>query len=195
MTQPLGRAIGNVLEIKSSIEFLKGNPECDEIKTLIDDFLIDILIATKKVNNRNKAKTLIDEVINNGAALKIFYKWVCAQGANLKALTSDKYFHPKHRYEIKATKSGFVNYKSTKSVGLSSFFLGAGRLRKEDSLDYQAGIYLDKIRNESVRKGDVVATLYSSKPIKKEAITHFVNNLEINQKPLKINPVIVKVMK
>ncbi|MDR3257630.1 MAG: thymidine phosphorylase [Mycoplasmataceae bacterium] len=195
MTQPLGRAIGNALEIKSSIEFLKGNPECNEVKILIYDFLIDILITTKKVNNRNKAKILIDEVISNGAALKIFYKWVCAQGANEKLITSGEYFHPKYHYEIKASKSGFVNYKSTKSVGLSSFFLGAGRLRKEDPLDYQAGIYLNKIRNEPVHKGDVVATLYSSKPIKKEAITHFVNNLEINQKPLKISPVIVKVMK
>jgi thymidine phosphorylase len=54
---------------------------------------------------------------------------------------------------------------------------------------------LNKIRNEYARRGEGVATLYSSKPIKKEAITHFINNLEINQKPLKINPVIVKVMK
>jgi thymidine phosphorylase len=73
MTQPLGRAIGNALEVKASVEFLKGNPECDEIKTLIYDFVTDILVATKKVSNRNKAKALIDEVIDSGSALKIFY--------------------------------------------------------------------------------------------------------------------------
>ncbi|MDR3330523.1 MAG: thymidine phosphorylase [Mycoplasmataceae bacterium] len=195
MTQPLGRAIGNAIEVKSSVEFLKGNPECPEIKTLIDDFIIDILMTTKKCNDRIKAQRMIDTVINNGSALKIFYKWVSAQGANQKLVASGNYFKPKYHYEVKAPQSGFVNYKSTKSIGLSSFFLGAGRLKKEDPLDYQAGIYLNKIKNEYAHKGDTIATLYSSKLISKEAITHFNNNLEINQKQFKINPIIIKVMK
>jgi pyrimidine-nucleoside phosphorylase len=72
MTQPLGRTIGNAIEIKSTIDFLQGHPESKEVKTLIYDFVSDILITTKKAKNKNIAINLIDEVINNGQALKVF---------------------------------------------------------------------------------------------------------------------------
>jgi thymidine phosphorylase len=113
----------------------------------------------------------------------------------MNLLKSGKYFNPKHSHKILATRNGYVDYKSTKTIGLTSFFLGAGRLRKEDGIDFHAGLYLDKIQNEYVKKGDVIATLYSSKPIKKEAIEHFINNLNYNNKPIKENKQIIRVMK
>jgi thymidine phosphorylase len=72
MTQPLGRAIGNAIEMKASIDFLSGNPESKEVKKLIYDFISDILITTKKVKNKNQAIKLIDQVINNCKALSVF---------------------------------------------------------------------------------------------------------------------------
>jgi pyrimidine-nucleoside phosphorylase len=72
MNQPLGRAIGNAIEIKSSIDFLKGNPESKEVKKLIYDFVSDILISTKKANNKKESVKLIDQVISNGKALSVF---------------------------------------------------------------------------------------------------------------------------
>jgi pyrimidine-nucleoside phosphorylase len=107
----------------------------------------------------------------------------------------DKYFNPTYKRVIKAPKSGYVNYFSTKTIGLTSFYLGAGRIRKEDSIDYHAGIYLNKICNEYVQKGEVVGTLYSSKPIKDYSVIHFTKNLQINNKPIKMEPMIEKVMK
>jgi pyrimidine-nucleoside phosphorylase len=73
MTQPLGRAIGNAIEVKAAIDFLKGNYECNEIKELIYEFACDILISTHITNNKKDALNKIDQVIKNGAALKIFY--------------------------------------------------------------------------------------------------------------------------
>ncbi|GHU34839.1 hypothetical protein FACS1894166_12740 [Bacilli bacterium] len=73
MTQPLGRAVGNAIEVKAAIEFLKGNPECNEIKDLIYRFVSDICLTTSKAKNQRGAYQLIDEVIRSGKALQVFY--------------------------------------------------------------------------------------------------------------------------
>jgi pyrimidine-nucleoside phosphorylase len=73
--------------------------------------------------------------------------------------------------------------------------LGAGRLRKEDNIDYQAGVYLDKVKNEYVKKNQVLATLYSSKPINKSLIKDFLTNTHITSKPQKEEPIIIKIMR
>jgi thymidine phosphorylase len=110
-------------------------------------------------------------------------------------LKNGKYFNPKYQHKIIASQNGYINYLSTRTVGLTSFFLGAGRLRKEDGIDFHAGLYLNKIKNEYAKKGELVATLYSSKPIRKEAIQHFINNLQYNNKPQKHEKEIIKVIK
>jgi pyrimidine-nucleoside phosphorylase len=74
MEQPLGRTIGNAIEIKSAIEFLKGNPESQEVKELIYDFVSDILVTTKKATSKANAQQLIDKVINSRKALDVFYE-------------------------------------------------------------------------------------------------------------------------
>jgi thymidine phosphorylase len=74
MKQPLGRAVGNAIEVKASIDYLSGNPECKEIKELIDNFIVDILLTTKKAKNHIDAQKQIDNVINNGKALEKFYE-------------------------------------------------------------------------------------------------------------------------
>lgn len=195
MTQPLGRTIGNAIEIKSTIDFLQGHPESKEVKTLIYDFVSDILITTKKAKNKNIAINLIDEVINNGQALKVFINWVKAQHANMALINTNKYFKPKYQLSIKSNRNGYVSYCSTKKIGLISFVLGAGRLRKEDGIDYHAGIQLHKIKNEYVKVGEAIATLYSSKPIDKSLINVFNDNLLITAQPHKNTPIIIKVMK
>ncbi|GHU34834.1 hypothetical protein FACS1894166_12730 [Bacilli bacterium] len=113
----------------------------------------------------------------------------------MQHLKNDKYFNPTYKHIVKSPKSGYVNYLSTKTIGLTSFYLGTGRVRKEDAIDFHAGVYLNKIRNEYVGKGEPVGTLYSSKPIKDHPILHFTKNLQINNKPLKMKPMIAKVMK
>jgi pyrimidine-nucleoside phosphorylase len=76
-----------------------------------------------------------------------------------------------------------------------SFRLGAGRLRKEDLIDYQAGVYLNKVKNEYVKKGDVIATLYSSRPIDKSLVNDFMRNVMLASHPHKDIPMIIKVMR
>jgi thymidine phosphorylase len=110
-------------------------------------------------------------------------------------VNSDNYFKPKYHLDINATRDGYINYHSTKVIGLVSFNLGAGRLHKEDAIDYHAGVYLHKVSNEYAKKGETIATLYSSKPIPKSLVNDFTNNLTFNTKPSKNTPIIIKVMK
>ncbi|MDR1235194.1 MAG: thymidine phosphorylase [Mycoplasmataceae bacterium] len=195
MTQPLGRAIGNAIEIKASIDFLKGNPECDEVKSLIYDFVADIMLTVKKTKTRKQALMQIEQVIQTGKASKVFNQWVISQHANANLLNSGKYFNPRHIKIIKAPKSGYVDYRSTKTIGLISFKLGAGRLHKEDPIDFHAGIYLNKIRNEYVKANETLATFYSSKPINRLLEKEFLDNVLLTKQPHKKEPIIVKVMK
>jgi thymidine phosphorylase len=110
-------------------------------------------------------------------------------------INTNKYFKPKYQLSIKSNRNGYVSYCSTKKIGLISFVLGAGRLRKEDGIDYHAGIQLHKIKNEYVKVGEAIATLYSSKPIDKSLINVFNDNLLITAQPHKNTPIIIKVMK
>lgn len=176
MTQPLGTCIGNAIEAKAAIDFLDGKFENQAIKNLIYQFAIDICLSTKIVKNKQEAIKKIDKVINDKIALNIFKSWAVSQGSNMKLLNSN-FFHPKYRLNIKSLKKGYIKYISTKEIGMISFFLGAGRLKKEDSIDYQAGIKLNKTINDYVKKGDILATLYSSKPIDKSLVKRFNDNV------------------
>jgi thymidine phosphorylase len=74
MNQPLGRAVGNAIEVKASIDYLSNKPECTQAKALIDEFIVDILLTTKVAKNKTQAISLIDEVISSGKALAKFYE-------------------------------------------------------------------------------------------------------------------------
>ncbi len=195
MNQPLGRAIGNMIEIKSSIEFLHGNYESDDIKELIYEFVSDILVFTKICKNKQVALKEVDSVIKSGKALDKFYEWIKSQGGDVRKISKNNFFNPKYKYEVKATKNGFIKYKSTREVGMVSFLLGAGRVVKSAPIDFQAGVYLNKIINEKVKIGETVATLYSSKKISKELIKRFSNNIEYSSKKFNQTPNIVKIIK
>jgi len=117
------------------------------------------------------------------------------QYGNINLVRNNKYFNPAHKLVIKATKNGYVNYLSAKTIGEISFKLGAGRIRKEDDVDFQAGIYLNKVRNEYVKVGQPIATLYSSSIIDKTLVDKFNENTRYLSKPLKVNNPVVKVVK
>lgn len=195
MNQPLGRSIGNALEIRSSINFLKGKYESIQEKELIFEFISDILVFTKLAKNKKEALAKIEHSIASHEAIDKFYEWISSQHANADLIKKDKFFNPKYHYEIKATKSGFIKYKSTKEVGMVSFLLGAGRVTKQAPIDYQAGIYLNKVMNENVKKNETIATLYSSKKIDKSLIKRFMDNVLFSSKKFEQYPNIVKIIK
>ncbi len=195
MIQPLGRAIGNAIEVKEAINFLKGKFATSKLKDLIYDFLIDILMTSKIATNRKIAIELIDSVIKNKKAYNCFIDWAVANGSDKNKLKSFTYFKPRYSLKIISPSSGYISYTSTKKMGMLSNDLGAGRLKKNSKIDWQAGIYLNKIYNEKVKKGEVIATLYSSKPISSIIKTQFIKNVKIKNTRFNDYKQILKVVK
>lgn len=178
MQQPLGKAIGNLIEIKEAIDFLLGNTDdYPDIKQLIYKFATKILMEIKKIS-LPKAHKEIDFVIKSKKALHKFYLWIKEQkGIDLSK--KKLCFNPKYKSLIKANKSGYLKLKSTAQIGNICKDLGGGRLKKEDKIDFYAGVYLVKKFDDYVKIGDTIAILYSSKHIGNNIKQKFLNNISI----------------
>lgn len=160
MDEPLGQTVGNGLEIIESIEFLKGNYK----KDLYD---VTVALASKTLLNCNKAKDIIeahkkiDEVINNGSALNKLKELIIAQKGNCNVINDYSLLNKaKNKLEIKAGNNGFVNSLDALKIAHGAKLLKAGRDKKQDKIDYDAGIKLNKKTGDKVQKGETLLTLF-----------------------------------
>lgn len=169
MDQPLGKAIGNKNEIIEAIEAVKGNMAKD-LEEVIYSSCATILQQAKVANSYDHGKELTREMIKSGKPFELFKTWIKAQGGNVELLLSDKFWNPKHKKEIFADKDGFMNIISAVEFGIVAMKIGAGRQTKEDNIDFDAGINLNKQTGDSVKSGDLLFTMYSSNPISEEIV-------------------------
>ncbi|MCF1355195.1 thymidine phosphorylase [Mycoplasma hominis] len=194
MQQPLGKTIGNKIEVLEAIDTLNGHGPKD-FTEIIYSSGSTLLVLAQKAKDEVEARKMIDEVINNKKAYNKFLEWISAQGGNIKVFEKDsKWFNPQYKQEIIASQSGYLKIKSAIDFGLVAMKLGAGRSKKEDSIDYEAGIYLNKSSNEYVNKGDVLFTLYSSKPINPELQKELLSAIEFSESKHDIQTVFAKLM-
>ncbi|AWX69252.1 thymidine phosphorylase [[Mycoplasma] anseris] len=193
MEQPLGRTIGNKIEVLEAIDTLKGNAP-EDFKEIIYSSGSTLLILADLAKNENEARKMIDETIKNGKAYQKFLEWIKSQGGNVKVFENQNWLDPKYKYEIKSNQNGYLKINSAISFGNVAMKLGAGRATKEESIDFEAGIYLNKVSNEYVNKGDILFTLYSSKPINQELEKEILNSIEFNDQKYEIKPVLAKLM-
>ncbi|QKX38972.1 thymidine phosphorylase [Metamycoplasma hominis] len=194
MQQPLGKTIGNKIEVLEAIDTLNGHGPKD-FTEIIYSSGSTLLVLAQKAKDEVEARKMIDEVINNKKAYNKFLEWISAQGGNIKVFEKDsKWFNPQYKQEIIASQSGYLKIKSAIDFGLVAMKLGAGRSKKEDSIDYEAGIYLNKSSNEYVNKGDVLFTMYSSKPINPELQKELLSAIEFSESKHDIQTVFAKLM-
>ena len=162
MEQPLGRAVGNAIEVIESVEFLKGNMTAD-IKELTYEMASLALTSLGKAQNKDEAYAKIDEAINSGKALEFFRDLIKSQGGNPQVVDNYRFFaQPNYAFQIKAPQNGFIWNIDAYKTAYACKILGAGRERKHDQIDYSAGIYLNKICGEQIAEGEVIATLYAN---------------------------------
>lgn len=160
MEQPLGCAIGNSLEIIESIEFLKGNKKSD-LYEIVLELASKTLFNCKLADEYNKAKAKIDEVIDNGSALDKLKQIISAQGGDVRCIDDYSLFNVgKNQIEIVAEDSGYISKLDALDIAYSAKLLGAGRDKKSDSIDFGAGIRLNKKIGDSIQKGEPVMTLF-----------------------------------
>lgn len=167
MEEPLGRAIGNSLEVIESIEFLRGgkcNSNCgDDLVELTYDFASIALIQTGKYFNMEEAKEYLKSVVESGKALDKFKELIQAQGGDSKVVDDySKFPQAKYVVEIKSEKEGYINNIDAYEIAYACKILGAGREKKTDDIDYAVGIYLNKKHGEYCPAGETLYTIYSN---------------------------------
>ena len=191
MDVPLGKAIGNSLEVIDAVETLKGEgPE--DLTEICIDIAANMLYMTGK-GTVKECEALAKKAIADGSALQTLVKMVHAQGGNEKLLLDTSLFKKAaYDYEVKAPKTGYIEHVDTESYGMASLALGAGRAKKEDPIDYSAGITLEKKTGDFVKEGDVIAVLHTNKPESvKEAEERILKATEISSEPVEKKPIIL----
>lgn len=191
MDVPLGKAIGNSLEVIEAVETLKGEGPEDLTEICIDIAANMLYMAGK--GTVKECEALAKKAIADGSALQTFVKMVHAQGGNEKLLLDTSLFKKAaYDYEVKAPKTGYIEHVDTESYGMASLALGAGRAKKEDPIDYSAGITLEKKTGDFVKEGDVIAVLHTNKPESvKEAEERILKATEISSEPVEKKPIIL----
>ena len=162
MDQPVGNAIGNQLEIIEAVKALKGDmPE--DVKEIVYGLGEQMLIMDGKASNSKQAHNMISEAISSGKALEKFRELVQRQGGDVSYIDDlSKFENAKFVVPVVASKAGLVYKIETEKIGKISVVIGAGRLKKDDKIDFQAGIVMNKKINDKVCEGDVLAYVYTN---------------------------------
>lgn len=185
MDQPLGHAVGNALEVKEAIETLKGKG-CMDLRELCITLGSYMLLAAKRTNTIEEARTLLVQAIESGKALEKMAEFVSAQGGDARAVY-DTELLPKAAYtlEIPSPQSGHIEKIVCDEVGMCSLVLGGGRETKESKIDLSVGLILHKKVGDEVKVSESLATIYGNDKNKmKEASERYFNAITISENPV-----------
>ncbi|HEA6171647.1 TPA: pyrimidine-nucleoside phosphorylase [Staphylococcus aureus] len=163
MNQPLGRAIGNALELQEAIDTLKGQGPKD-LTELVLTLGSQMVVLANKAETLEEARALLIEAIDSGAALEKFKTFIKNQGGDETVIDHPERL-PQAQYQIeyKVKKSGYVTELVSNDIGVASMMLGAGRLTKEDDIDLAVGIVLNKKIGDKVEEGESLLTIHSNR--------------------------------
>lgn len=162
MSQPLGEAVGNALEVEEAIETLKGRgPE--DLEELCLELGSQMVYLGGKAPTISKAKELLKEKLHNGEALKKFKTFLESQGGDSRVI-DDYELLPQAAFQkdVVAEEDGFVTEIVADLIGKAAMELGAGRATKESVIDLAAGLKVKKKVGDEVAKGDVLVILYAN---------------------------------
>ena len=156
MDNPLGKTVGNAIEVKEAIEFFDG---------IYDKRFMDLVVSISshmvslgKNISYKKAVKEVNEVITNGQAKAKFYEWINAQGGQI-----EKVILSENKLEVKSTKNGFIIHIDPLEISKLVSSLGAGRVHKEDEIDLSVGVLLNKTLYDEVKIDDTLLTIYYNK--------------------------------
>ncbi len=172
MEEPLGKNVGNNLEVIEAVEALKGNI-AEDVKNVVLELGSNMLKLAGKGNDLEDNKSKMMDNILNGKALEKFKELVANQGGDVTYIKDTNKFE-KAKYILPVTleeQNGIVKELKAEEVGKLSVFLGGGRIRKEDKIDPSVGITLIKKIGDKIEKGDTVAYIHANDEEKgKEAV-------------------------
>lgn len=162
MSQPLGYAIGNALEVKEAIDTLqgKGPKDLEELCLTLGSYMV---LLAEKAESLTEARQKLEEVIANGKALEAFKVFLESQGGD-GSLVDDptKLPQAKHIVEVEAKTDGYVSEIIADSIGTAAMWLGAGRATKKSEIDLAVGLVLQKKIGDYVKAGESLVTIHSN---------------------------------
>lgn len=163
MSQPLGFAIGNALEIKEAIETLQGKGPKD-LTELVLTLGSQMVILAGKAKTSEEAKEMLLDAIHSGKALAKFKEFLANQGGDASIVDDlTKLPQAKYKIELPAKQSGYISRMVADEIGVASMILGAGRATKEDVIDLAVGLVLHKKVGDKVEEGESILTIYSNR--------------------------------
>lgn len=166
MNEPIGYSVGNTLEVIEAVEALKGNMSEDVRNIVLELGSYMIKLAGKGENIEDNKKKMLEN-IKNGKAYNKFIELVENQGGDISYLENTKKFKlAKYKIPVTIKKSGYVKSINVEKLGNISCFLGAGRLKKEDEIDYQVGIIIKKKVGDKIEKNENLAFVYANDLVK-----------------------------
>ncbi|MDT0708240.1 pyrimidine-nucleoside phosphorylase [Mammaliicoccus sciuri] len=185
MSQPLGRAIGNGLEVKEAIETLKGEgPE--DLTELVLTLGSQMVVLAKKAETLDEAREKLLEVIHNGKALEKFKVFLENQGGDGSVVDDvTKLPQAQYTFEVKAETSGYVSHIVADEIGVASMLLGAGRATKDDIIDLAVGLVLNKKVGDKVEAGESLVTIYANQEDVKDVEDKILENITISDEQVK----------
>lgn len=180
MNQPLGMAVGNILEVKEAIATLKGEgPE--DLHELCLQLGTQMVCLAKVTDSEEEARRLLEKTIESGAALDKMKEFVEAQGGDSRSIDDPSLFESASIIEpVKAPVSGYINHIETEEVGFAAMMLGGGRETKDSDIDLTVGYVFEKKLGDHVEAGDTIAMVHANDEHKKrESVDRLVRAITI----------------
>ena len=163
MDQPLGRAVGNALEVAEALDTLRGRGPAD----LVEHCLVtaaEMLVLGGVAEDSTSARRLLVEAIQSGRALNKFHDWIAAQGGSLSVVGDPPGLQAASIIrEVSASRSGVIGSIDAMAVGLAAVDLGAGRAQKGDTIDHAVGVVLRAKVGDEVRAGDALYSVHANR--------------------------------
>ena len=194
MSQPLGYAIGNSLEVKEAVDTLNGNGPEDLLELCLQAGS-HMLIQAQKADSLLSARKMLQEAIDSKQALRTFCAMVKAQGGDDAYIRHPEMFpKAKEVIPVYSQTTGYVKDLKAKPLGIVSMKLGGGRETTDDEIDYSVGLILHKKIGDFVKKGDVLVEVHTntglSKELQKDILDAYEFSDEFVNKPVLVDEVL-----
>jgi len=194
MNSPLGKYAGNALEIKESIEFLRGE-KISDIYEITKTLAVEMLLLSDLAANSEQAGKMVDEVIENGAALEKFKEFIQAQGGNPR-VCDDTTLLPLANYEVPvlSDKTGWIEFIDSREIGYSLVEIGAGRKTLVSKLNYGSGAFLPKKIGDYVQNEQQLGTVFCDNKQQGKIVAERIKNAyRISEKKIEKGNIILKI--
>jgi pyrimidine-nucleoside phosphorylase len=197
MEQPLGRYVGNALEVRQALEILNGvetAPDYLECTLVLGGWMLKLAGLSKSAE---RGAEMMRARINDRSGLKLFRDVVKAQGGDVRVVDEpDRLVAAKRSRRITAARDGYVIRLDARKIGHAGVLIAAGRAYKEQALDYGAGLVLDKKVGDRVRRGETLAVLHAADAVRLSAgQKEYLSALEIGPRAPRRAPLVIDVLK